>query len=362
MKQIFPKSASPVVVFAAVAFGTTLTIADLAAAQVIHRTGRTMPDYVVVNRGDTMWDLSGAYYGDNYMWPRMWGYNAHVTNPHWIYPGDILYLKSPNSGPDSGGEPEQDGPTILTSRQPGSLNLPVAGFVSKDRVEYAGRIIASPKPANMLSPLDKAWVGFGDDAYSAEEKEDLEAEQRDALKDAKKPAVGDVFVIIREDGLLEDEEGEVGGHKYFVIGTLRVTEVSDKYHDTAEIVQAWQEIERGDYLIPYERQLKNVQPVQSNKDLVAKIVDSIEPVSQFGEHHYVFVNKGADDGVRVGNRMFIYQRFEGLTESTDDEKVPWQRIGQVLVIDVRKNFSLAVITDSAREIHKGDRLEMYSGY
>ena len=96
--------------------------------------------------------------------------------------------------------------------------------------------------------------------------------------------------------------------------------------------------------------------------MVAKIVDSIQPISQFGEHHYVFVNKGADDELRVGNRMFVYQRFEGLQGETEDEKIPWQRVGQVLVLDVRKNYSLAVITDSSREIVLGDRLEMYSGF
>lgn len=331
-----------------------------ASAQAIHREGRSAPDYVVVAPGDTMWDLSGAYYGDTYMWPRMWGYNAHVTNPHWIYPGDILYLKSPTAVAQ-----KQGSSTVAVAQvgqSNGSVQLPVAGFVSKEKVEYAGRIIASPKPANMLSPLDKAWVGFGDDAYTDAEKEEMEESDRAVSKKASQPNVGDVFAIIREVGTLENEDGETEAHKYFVVGTLRVTEVSDKYHETAEIVQSWQEIERGDYLIPYERQLKTVQPVQSDKDMVAKIVDSVDPITQFGEHHYVFVNKGADDGLRSGNRLFVYQRFEGIDLNSEDEKIPWQRVGQVLVIDVRKNYSLAVITDSSREIAIGDRLEMYSGY
>ncbi len=344
------------VIATAVAVGFSLGATTPASAQNV-RNGRSAPDYVVVNSGDTMWDLSGAYYGDNYMWPRMWGFNAHITNPHWIYPGDIIYMKSPNAVADSKGDP-----VVVSRMNDGSMNLPVAGFVSKERVEYSGRIIASPKAAAMLSPLDKAWVGFGEDAYTDEEKEDIDEEDRAVGKKAAKPQVGEVFAIIREVGTLENEDGDTEAHKYFVIGTLRITEVSDKYHDTAEVVQAWQEIERGDYLIPYERQLKSVQPVQSDRDMVAKIIDSVDPISQFAEHHYIFVNKGADDGLRVGNRMFIYQRFEGLDLDSSDEKIPWQRVGQVLVLDVRKNYSLAVITDSAREVVIGDRLEMYSGY
>lgn len=328
-----------------------------ASAQVVHRSGRT-PDYHVVNKGDTLWDLSGTYYGDQYNWPRLWSYNAHVTNPHWIYPGDIVYLKTPQQGGD--GTPM---PVAQQSTGEGAMTLPVAGFISAEEIGYSGRIIAAPKEANMLSPLDLVWVGFGDEAYSEEEKEDLSEEEKRQMQ-ANQPKVGDVFSIVREIGTIKNDDDEVTGYKYLVLGTVRVQETSEKYHDTGVILQTWREIYRGDYLIPYERQLKSVQPTASDRDTVAKIVDSIDPLFDFGEHHYVWVNKGADDGLRVGNRMFVYQRFEGMDKpgSEANEKIPWQRVGQVMVLDVRKGHSLAVIIDSSREIAIGDRLEMYQGF
>src|SRR5262249_55409646 len=48
----------------------------------------------VVETGDTLWDLSGRYLNNNWMWPRVWSYNPHITNPHWIYPGQVIRFRS----------------------------------------------------------------------------------------------------------------------------------------------------------------------------------------------------------------------------------------------------------------------------
>lgn len=338
------------VLSALAAAGLTLVAAQ-ASAQLAGN-----PDYHVVQDGDTLYDLSGGYYGDVYQWPKMWSYNAHITNPHWIYPGDVIYLKAARK------DAPQD-QTVVQQIDDGGLHMPVAGFITNDKIEYAGRIIASPKEANMLSPLDIAWVGFGDEAYTDDERDRMSKDdQREMTSGEVK--VGDLYAIVREDGTLKNSEGDDIGQKYIVLGSLRVTEVSDKYHDTAEVVQAWREIERGDLLVPYERQLKVVQPTKSDKDMVAEIVDGLESLNYYGEFHYVFVNKGAEDGIRPGNRFFAYYRREGLdfTGRATGDEVPWRRVGQVMIIDVRENFSLAVVTDSSRELTIGDRLEMYEGY
>lgn len=337
---------------AATCAATTLTL--LAANASAQLAGN--PDYHVVQEGDTLYDLSGAYYGDVYQWPKMWAYNAHVTNPHWIYPGDVIYLRAPKTD-----APAQE--QVAQKLDDGGLHMPVAGFITSEKLEYAGRIVASPKEANMLSPLDTAWVGFGDDAYSEDEKKRIKKkDQREMTATEVKP--GDMFAIVREDGTMKNSDGDEVGQKYIVLGSLRVTEVSDKYHDTAEIVQAWREIERGDLLIPYERQLKVVQPTKSDKDMVAEIVDGLVQLNHYGEFHYVFVNKGAQDGIRPGNRFFAYYRREGLdfTGRATADEIPWRRVGQVMIIDVREAYSLAVVTDSSRELVIGDRLEMYEGY
>ena len=54
---------------------------------------RVVPEIYTVRRGDTLWDITGRYYGNPWYWPRVWSYNPEVTNPHWIYPLDRLRLR-----------------------------------------------------------------------------------------------------------------------------------------------------------------------------------------------------------------------------------------------------------------------------
>ncbi len=324
---------------------------------------RSAPDYHVVKEGDTMWDVSGSYYGDTYQWPRLWSFNPHITNPHWVYPGDILYLKQVDR---SKGTPGATGGPVAKAeeQQAFGMHLPLGGFVTAEELPYVGRIIGSPKEAVMLAEHDTVWVGFGEESYTEQEKERTKEKDRTVMADGGAVKNGDVFAIVRRDGTIKNGDGDEIGHKYFVLGSIQVTQVSENQADTALVTQSWQEIHRGDLLVPYERQLKVVQPVQGAEDVVARIVDSLQPAFNFGEHQYVFINKGAEDSVRVGNRFFVYQRFEGMDRpgAEADEAIPWQRVGQVLVLDVRERYATAVITDSSREILIGDRLEMYRGH
>src|SRR3569833_2831002 len=51
------------------------------------------PDQHVVVRGDTLWDISGRFLQHPWCWPQVWGLNKEqIHNPHWIYPGQIVYF------------------------------------------------------------------------------------------------------------------------------------------------------------------------------------------------------------------------------------------------------------------------------
>ena len=54
------------------------------------KLGSGVSDVHVVQPGDTLWDLSSKYLNSPWVWPRVWSYNPHITNPHWIYPGQVV--------------------------------------------------------------------------------------------------------------------------------------------------------------------------------------------------------------------------------------------------------------------------------
>ncbi|MFU8803676.1 MAG: LysM peptidoglycan-binding domain-containing protein, partial [Bradymonadaceae bacterium] len=133
----------------AVALGT-LGSSQAEAQQPIVR-GSATPDYHVIREGDTIWDLSGSYYEDPYQWPRMWSYNPHITNPHWVYPGDIVYLKQVDrtgrqdgAGAGAGAGTGADRAQQTDEQTSFGMHLPLGGIIASEELEYVGRIIGSP--------------------------------------------------------------------------------------------------------------------------------------------------------------------------------------------------------------------------
>ncbi len=347
---------------AVTAFGLAPSVADAQRAD-------QQSQYHEVHTGDTLWDLSGRYFGDNYAWPRVWSYNSHITNPHWIYPGDIIYLQEMDFDAEAehASYEESDAPEEGHLGHSDSVGLYMAqgGMMTTEAKSSVGRIIGSPKEARMLSSQDTVWVGFGDQAYTEEEREELDPDEMETVEEVE-ASEGDEFAIIRQDGELENEEGDVIGMKYFVVGSLTITEVpeQDEVARTAVLDKSWREVKRGDMLVPYERQLQLVQPREADQDVVAEIVDSLDPGAIFAPMQYVFVNRGAEDGIRSGNRFFAYQQWEGFEHPHDDTapEIPWQQVGQIMVLSVTESYSMGVVTRADKELLIGDRLEMYTGY
>ena len=50
------------------------------------------PTTYVVQKGDTLWDITERFFKDPFFWPNLWSKNPFVGNPHFIYPGQKLHI------------------------------------------------------------------------------------------------------------------------------------------------------------------------------------------------------------------------------------------------------------------------------
>jgi hypothetical protein len=101
--------------------------------------------------------------------------------------------------------------------------------------------------------------------------------------------------------------------------------------------------------------------------LDARVVAAFTPTQFLSAERFVVINRGRRDGVQVGNRNFVIRRgdgYRGVLEDWEkmDPEYPKEVVGELWVIDVRENASVAWIARSFKELHVGETTEMRKGY
>jgi LysM domain-containing protein len=343
---------------------------------------RAVPDAYTVKPGDTLWDLSGRFLNNPWYWPKIWSYNPEITNPHWISPGNTLRFFAGGDeaparvapvGDVAEGAPQGDEapPRELADFSRADLKKPqefgegdevaVVGpykigraggrgvytrrdsFVTRRELEESGVLSAAFDEKTYLSIHDRAYARFAKAAPAR---------------------LGERYTIYRTDRVVTHPvTQQVFGWKSTIIGAARVVAMDDKAV-TIAIVAAYEPIERGAYLGPWaEKVVKRVEPRPNAREVRGYIIAAEQDIlTELGEHHLVFIDKGRDDGVEEGN-VFAVTRSGDPTETVPnailhDESLPTEDVGSLLVIDTQANASSAIVVRSMRELYVGDHVEM----
>jgi hypothetical protein len=321
---------------------------------VIH-TGPT-PELHVVRRGDTLWDICIYYFSDPWQWPKVWSWNGQITNPHWIYPGDLVrllpkgFLVAPP--PEASLEPDAQPTTQPTTPVvvPPSPSTPVEArvrqlaFVDREGLDASMVITGSLEDKELLADGDEVFVSYPKDEI---------------------PAVGSRYSIYAEDTAVARPGGGKLGSYVHVLGELQITSVKLDKLAQARIVASSGEIERGARVGPLRRIFKTVPPVANELDLQRTIVARLSRSELIGTGEVVFIDVGEDDGVKVGNRFYVVRRGDALppadrTDLTgqDDRDFPARALGRVILIDVGKQISVGLVDRAVEEMGIGDRVIM----
>jgi len=360
------------------------------------------PEEYVIQKGDTLWDLSQKFLNNPWYWPKIWSLNPSIENPHWIYPGNKLRLLPGEGGapaqvqapPEPGidataanapTEPEIT-PSETSVNMPATPDLDVAGRnsregeASRNTVSVSGKLAFTPPPvvtvrsSGLISPEEMANAGTL--AASFEEKEMLATYDTAYVRfRGEMPKPGDQLLAFHSEG---DIVSPASGRKLAVqtktTAVLRVLSVEGN-QATVQVERTFEEVGRGDLVRPWTPQEKRLAPKANTADLRGVIVRSVNPdVSTLGEFNEVFVDRGSADGVQEGNTFAVVRRGDGLNEkgvtgayltvatgkAAEKGQVPEENVGLLVVVDVSEHVSAAVVIKSVREIEPGDTVEMRS--
>ena len=303
--------------------------------------GTEVPEEYLVEDGDTLWDVCDYYFGEPRQWPTVWALNPHVTNPHWIYPGDVLRLRMPVLV-DEDGVVVQPFDYTIGSEDARQVSI-TEGLISKVPIKPLGHLKYSPHTQRYLALDDLVYV---------------------SMDNLEKVRVGQRFSVYKKLGMVSHPGTEEDvGEKVRIMGIVEV-ETLDENVARARVVAAFNELERGMPITDVLDHYVEVNPRQNLIDLQGTVVDALDVNHELAQFDTVFIDLGAKDGVQIGNRFFVMRRGDGRLELKQEEnrRLPWEQIGEAMVVAAEDRHSTALITRSALEIRRGDRVIMQRHY
>lgn len=325
------------------------------------------PDRYVVVKGDTLWDISAKFFTDPWKWPQIWGYNKDsIKDPHWIYPGDVVYL-------DHATRTLQVAEPSATSES--TAEIPPVGEVAttSDAIKYSPRAREVPGSRDAIPSISLKEIGpFLARPLVMEDNELEDApvlagtyEQRQLL------GTGDVayaermpsdkgvrWQVYRPDRIFIDPDtDEMLGHEVVYLGDA-VVEKFGKV-STLKITNSVLEIHRGDYFAQATTGFaSNYVPHAPSKAIDAKVISVYGGVLQAGQNAVVTLNKGVRDGLESGHVLALYQKGEVLRNPgwfTDDTVLPDVRYGLLFVFRVFDKVSYALVMSTRLPVQLLDR-------
>ena len=252
------------------------------------------PQRYVVQRGDTLWDISAMFLRDPWYWPEIWQVNQQVQNPHLIYPGDVLVLAYVDGKPyvqleqtTSRGGDDRLSPRIRSeSIEEAILTIPLAtisAFLSKGTVLQNDEIAKLP---HIVAIRDGHLIaGAGNDVYV-------------------RGNVGDVnhgySVIHIGDPLVDPDDGDVVGYEGVFVGEGTINRGGDPA--TLRLTVSHQEALVNDRLLEQEFDIPlQFIPRAPDADIDGRIIHVVNGLALIGQYQVVVLNRGARDGLDVGH-------------------------------------------------------------
>ncbi len=327
------------------------------------------PDQHLVVRGDTLWGISGTFLEHPWCWPQVWGMNREeIRNPHWIYPGQIVYFDRANR------RLSLSRPTGIASDGDGLAAKGITRLSPQVRTEGLGRDAIASIPSNVIEPFLSQPLIVEADELKGAPRIAAAAEGHVFLgKDDKVYVRGDLkgissFQVFRPGTPLKDPvTGKLLAYEAVYLGTVKLHAEAKPGVDVHTFIvgSSKQEMGVGDLLMPAPpTPVRNYVPHQPDRTVDARVLGIYSGVTYAGQNMVVSVNRGSLDGIDIGTVLQLYNLGKTVHDRGAEKgmlgmkktmiKLPDEQSGTLFIFRVFKHISYGLIMQVTEPVEVGD--------
>ena len=308
-----------------------------------------------VRKGDTLWGIAKKFLKDPWFWPEVWDKNQRITNPHLIYPGDVLYIyqgSKQTHGKGTATITDKMKPTIRVERFNGTGEpiSTLAPFLSWPRVLDEETIKNTP------------YIVDGQDYHLL-----LETEKTIYIKNFRGKPLERYAVFSKGKPMHDTDTGELIGHEVNYGSQAQIEKTGTI--STAKLLNMKREVRIGDRLLNIENHEHLLTaPIQIPRQKIRGTVISLYDASMVsGTGMIITINKGKRDGIKLGHVLGVYQpsrkvvdpypnSSKGYLSSNDRISLPPERAASAVVYSVTDRLSYALITKADHAVKNGYKI------
>ncbi|MPY26413.1 LysM peptidoglycan-binding domain-containing protein [Shewanella psychropiezotolerans] len=324
------------------------------------------PDSYVVEKGDTLWDISAHFLKDPWRWPKLWGANPQIANPHLIYPGDRLTLVFIDGEPRLVVKPH-------IRKSPAGRIMPKGGAIPA--IDLA--LIRPYLIQNRV--VDGDWFETQPMVLGGE-SESKHHIVGDVIYIQAELTLGDKFGVYEQGRDFVSKDGDDLGVEAILTASGRVIESGSI--SKVKLLSNFRETVAGNRVLPIEEDSlmsAYFMPRAAELSSPASVLASEKNLREMGKLDVVYIDKGSEDGVETGHVFSIYRdgldivingdgqpviptersTYENMLSSVSSAnsiKMPDIYRGKLMVFKVFDKTSMGLIMVNERSVRVEDKL------